>query len=212
MKTLLISIVTILTFVGLFAGMYSVNEHSEVDVVAAAAPGMEYNTADLPLSENSVYQLPGEWTSADLEKISLKEFRGKIQIVSMIYTSCGFACPRIVENMRDIKDQLPDNIKNNVGFLLTSFDTERDTPEKLAEYAAQRDLEEDWHLLHGNEMQVRTLSMLLDTQYDELGGGFFNHSNVITILDEGGVIIAQFKGLTPDINEIVKTIKVASAS
>lgn len=169
--------------------------------------------ASSPDMSNSIYQIPDIWTNQNNEEIKLDQLSGKIQVAAMIFTRCGYACPRIVENLKDIESQLPENLKGKVEFLLISFDTKYDTPEKLKEYAKEHELDQNWTLLHGSEDEVRTLSMALDIQYSPTNNGNFEHSNVITIFDEQGNISKRIEGLQIDISDAVKGIeKVADKS
>ncbi len=156
---------------------------------------------------NSIYQLTGSWTNQQNEQIQLDRLRGKIRLVAMIFTHCGYACPKMVDNMKEIQKALPENLKDKVGYVLISFDPERDHPGRLKQYAGQKHLDARWTLLHGTKSQVRILSMLLQLQYSQLPDGNFNHSNILTLLDEEGAIVRQFKGLDLYSGEVLQTIK-----
>lgn len=133
--------------------------------------------------------------------MTLQQLSGKVQLVAMIFTHCGYTCPKMVDNMKKIEKELPKNLKDKVAFALITFDTERDTPEQLNQYANLKHLDQSWTLLHGESNQVRILSMLLQLQYNQLPDGKFNHSNIITILDEKGIIAEQLEGLDPGIDK-----------
>lgn len=158
-------------------------------------------------SENSIYQLTDKWTNAKNEKMELKQLKGKVQLVAMIFTHCGYACPAMVANMKNIEKQLPENIKNEIGFVLVSFDVLRDTPERLEQYTAENSLDQNWTLLHGDADQVRMLSMLLHIQYNQQQDGNFNHSNSLTVLDKQGNIVKQFEGLDIKSQEVIRSIE-----
>jgi protein SCO1/2 len=157
--------------------------------------------------QNSIYQLTGTWTNQQNEQVQLDQLKGKIRLAAMIFTHCGYACPRMVDNMKAIEKQLPAGLKNKVGYVLISFDPERDTPQQLKKYALQKQLDTSWTLLHGNDTQVRLLSMLLQLQYSPLPDGNFNHSNILTILDEQGVIVKQIEGLDFDTKSAARIIE-----
>ncbi|WP_423146018.1 SCO family protein [Rubrolithibacter danxiaensis] len=158
-------------------------------------------------STESVYQLPGTWQNQEGDSIQLAALRGKLPVVSMIFTHCGYACPRIVADIKNIEKQVPADKKDKVVFVLVSFDTERDQPARLKEFAKDMQLDNNWILLHGDDEEVRELSMLLDVKYKKLPDGAFAHSNIITLLDENGTIIARVEGLGTESEEIVSKIK-----
>jgi protein SCO1/2 len=62
-------------------------------------------------------------------------------------------------------------------------------------------------LLHGSENAVRTLSVLLNVQFQKDAEGNFSHSNVISVLDKKGDLVFQKEGLDADPTEIITTIK-----
>jgi protein SCO1/2 len=96
--------------------------------------------------------------------------------------------------MKDIQDSLPEPEKKEVGYVLVSFDANRDGPAQLSLYAEQQGLNSQWVLLHGNPWQVRQLSMLLNVKYERQGNGDFSHSNALFILDRQGAIRQTLDG------------------
>lgn len=147
------------------------------------------------LDDESIYQIPGEWRDQNNEHFQLTNLNGKIPVVSMIFTHCGYACPRIVADMKNIEEQVPQDKRSEVVFVLVTFDTERDHPDRLKSFAKEMALGDNWILLHGNDEEVRTLSMLLDIKYKKQPNGDFAHSNSITLLDKKGVILSKVEGL-----------------
>jgi len=61
------------------------------------------------------------------------EVHGKVWVADFIFTSCSDACPRLTARMRSLQDRL--DPAERIGLLSVTVDPERDTPEKLAEYA-----------------------------------------------------------------------------
>lgn len=159
------------------------------------------------IADESLYQLGGEWRTQDGDTLQLSKLKGKIPVVSMIFTRCTFACPRIVADIKRIEKQVPADKKDQVVFVLVSFDSERDSPEKLKAFAKEMKLDDKWILLHGNPEEVRELSMLLDVKYKKQPDGSFSHSNVITLLDQNGSIAAHVEGLGTDPQALVSTLK-----
>lgn len=156
----------------------------------SAAPVGTYST-------ESIYQLPDTFQTQDHKLVTLSSFKGKPTVVAMIFTHCTYACPRLTADIRNIEQKLSaDNGK--VNYLLVSFDVEKDLPDTLKKYAATNQLDQNWTLLHGDESSVRTLSVLLNVQFQKDSEGNFSHSNVISVLDKNGVLVYQKEGLEAD--------------
>src|SRR5690606_6048796 len=159
------------------------------------------------ISDLSIYNLPSIWTTQDNEKIELKELRGDVLVMVMIYTSCKAACPRLAADMRNIEKQIPENKKENVTLVLVSIDPETDTPERLAEFAKENEMDSDkWVFLRGSEEDTREFAAVLAVNYKRISPLDFSHSNIISVFDQGGVLAHQQEGLSVSNNETISKI------
>ena len=153
----------------------------------------------------SIFTLNDTFQTQHANNFVLSSLAGKPTVVGMIFTNCGFACPRLTSDMKNIAEKLKAN-RDKVNFVLVSFDTERDTPAQLQKFQKQMELDNDWILLHGNDQTVRTLSVLLNVQFEKDAEGNFSHSNLITVLDKNGVLKFQKEGLEGDHTETLAKI------
>src|SRR2546430_12503126 len=85
-----------------------------------------------------------------------EDLRGRVWIADFVYTSCSDACPRLQAKMKKLQDRLiPLEQGGNISLLSISVDPERDTPEKLKQYArifgARPGL---WRSLTGDQKEV----------------------------------------------------------
>jgi protein SCO1 len=180
-------------------------------VVAAAGEkpaccSKKEHPAAAPLPDRSLYQIDSSWTNDAGVALKLTALRGKPQVVSMFFATCQFTCPVLINDMKRIEAALPENVRTNLGFLLVSFDTERDTPEALASYRAVHKLPPNWTLLRGGPDDVLEFANLLGIKFKKDLRGQFSHSNVIAVLDENGEVTEQLIGLNRDVTETVAAI------
>lgn len=160
------------------------------------------------LPELSVYNLPATWTTQDNEQIELKDLRGNVLVMVMIYTSCKAACPRLVADMRNIEKQVPQEDLDKVKFVLVSIDPETDTPERLKKFSEENKMTDDqWLFLRGTEEDTREFAAVLAVSYKQISPIDFSHSNIISVFDEEGVLVHQQEGLGVDNTETVEAIK-----
>lgn len=158
-------------------------------------------------SDSSIFNLSSTWKNQDAQKVNLQSLAGKIQVMALVYTSCEYACPRIVGDMLQIERGLSSSQKKEIGFVLASIDSKRDVPEKLKEFSKRHGFSNAWTLLHGSESDVRELAAVLGVQYKSISETDFTHSNLISILNQKGEIIHQQKGLGVDPTESLEKIK-----
>ena len=167
-----------------------------------------FSIAAPPLTEKSLYHLTDTWTNQNGQAATLGDFSGKWVVIAMFFSHCDYVCPRLVTDMRHIDQQLDDSTRTNVCFVLASFDTPRDQPARLKEFASEMQLPLDrWTLLHGDENAVRNLAAVLSIKYKQDLNGNFGHSIIITLLDNHGEIAQQAEGLGTDSSAILKRIQ-----
>ncbi len=179
---------------------------AEEIAVGDKAKGTANLYSELP--ELSVYNLPSTWTTQDNEQIELKDLRGNVLVVVMIYTSCKAACPRLVADMRNIEKQVPEKDLEKVKFLMVSIDPETDTPENLKKFSKENLMEEDhWMFLRGTPEDTREFAAVLAVSYKKISPIDFSHSNIISVFDEEGILVHQQEGLGVDNTETIQAIK-----
>jgi protein SCO1/2 len=156
---------------------------------------------------SSLYVLDEAWVDQRGDTVRLSDLAGRPRVVAMAYTSCAYACPRIIAEMKLIEAAIGDAAPQP-GFVLFSIDPARDTPERLADFAAQAGLDpERWTLLTATEDRVLALSVLLGVKYRATGGGDFAHSNLVAVLDARGVVRARVEGLDSDVQPAVRVLR-----
>lgn len=159
------------------------------------------------ISDLSIYNLPSVWTNQDNQEIELKELKGNVLVMVMIYTTCQAACPRLVADMRAIEKEIPENKKGKVKLVLVSIDPETDTPERLKEFSIENKMDSDqWIFLRGSEADTREFAAVLAVNYKKISPMDFSHSNIISIFDEQGELVHQKEGLGVDLKTAVDKI------
>jgi len=160
-----------------------------------------------PLTDGSLYQLESKWTSDVGREIRLGVLRGKPQVVVMFFATCEFACPILLHDMKRLEAALAEKTRDEVGFILVTFDSQRDTVAALHAYREKQQLSpKRWTLLRGEPDDVRELAALLGINYQRDARGQFAHSNIITLLNREGEIVHQVNGLNTSVEEPAKIL------
>ena len=158
-------------------------------------------------SEKSIYQLTGNWTDQNNKPVHLGKYQGKKVVLAMFFASCTYACPIILNDMQKIEKSLSNEKLAETQFVFLSIDPERDTPEKLLQYAKRKNLDLNrWSLLTGKNDDILEIAALLGFKFRKEANGDFSHTNMITLLNEKGEVAFQLVGLNQDVKEIIKKI------
>jgi protein SCO1/2 len=161
-------------------------------------------------NEGSIYELESNWRTQKNDAITLSDLGGKVRVVAMGYTSCQYACPRIIADLKRIERELTDKEleSENLGFSFISIDPENDTPKRMKQLEEDYGFEPNrWALLTGDEDGVLELAVALGMKYRKTSAMDFAHSNIITILAPDGKIAYQTSEIGEDITKTLLSIR-----
>lgn len=158
------------------------------------------------VSDMSIYNLDSEWENQNSQRVKLEIFSGKPQLITMIYTTCAYACPRIMADIKAIEEKLTEKGIQDYGIVLVTMDPENDTPKQLKKFAKEQGLDTRYQLLNSKSEDIRELSVLLNIKYKQMESGDISHSNIISVLNSKGEVVYQEEGLGVDPEETVKKI------
>jgi protein SCO1/2 len=154
--------------------------------------------ATAPLPGDSVLRVPATFTDQDGKAFTLAQRRGGVQLVTMFYSSCPYACPLIIDTGKGIDHALGAAERAKLRVLLLSLDPARDTPAKLSALATKRKIDRArWTLATTDAGGVRQTAAALGIRYRQLANGEFNHSSVMILLDADGRILARTETIGP---------------
>ena len=158
-------------------------------------------------SAHSLYQVESAWQNQDGDTAPLSQLAGRHQLVAMAYTTCEYACPRLLADLKAIETQLADLRPAELGITLITFDPARDTAARFREYAQTNGLDlRRWTLLRADPGDTLELANLLGVRYKPMPNGEITHSNIITLLSPRGEIVAQIDGLGADAEPLLEKL------
>jgi protein SCO1/2 len=164
---------------------------------AAAATADETETTPSSGDRVSLFDLQGEWTDQSGRRGRLADLpRRPFMVVTMLYTHCAVSCPRILIDLKRIEAGLsPDQMKD-VRFVIASINPDRDTPERLLEWAKEVQLDTArFTLLTAPDPIVRELAAVLRVRYLPEPNGEFGHTNRIVVVNADGEVVHWQAGL-----------------
>ena len=113
--------------------------------------------------------------------------RGKLVVVTFIFTTCPDVCPLLTANFAAIQRALEK--EKNQGYLLLSIttDPEQDTPPVLKEYAARykADLRR-WSFLTGTRAELAKVWKIFGVNVIKNQSGQVQHTTFTTLVDRQG--------------------------
>ena len=176
----------------------------------AVAEATETSKESETISDMSIYNLPSTWTNQNGKDIQLKDLKGDVLVMVMIYTTCKAACPRLVADMRNIEKRLPESTSGKVKMIFVSIDPETDTPERLKAFAQENFMDQEpWTFLRSTEENTREFAAVLAVKYKEISPMDFSHSNIISVFNDAGELVFQQEGLGVNSDATIQNIEKA---
>jgi protein SCO1 len=178
-----------------------------------------------PASPTSLHTpAPGEgvpdfsFTDQDGKRISLNQYRGKVLLVTFIYTRCPFPdfCPRVSTNFAEIYKQLGTNpALAGTRLLSISFDPEHDTPKVLRDYAFsvahthEPALFKRWEFAAPRAADLPKLADFFALTVKP-EGGLITHTLSTTVIGPDGKIVNWYHGSDWRPSDLIKDATAAS--
>jgi protein SCO1/2 len=145
-------------------------------------------------SRLAVIQKAPDWvlTNQDGKKVRMTDFKGKVLLVSFIFTTCNGSCPATTHRMEKVQTALKSKAllnKGHVHLLSITLDPARDKPEVLRRYMHLYDANPaDWTFLTGGKDQVAKVIAAWGMWVRPAANGQLDHPSRIFLVDRGGRI------------------------
>jgi protein SCO1/2 len=126
------------------------------------------------------------------ESLRLKDLRGKVVLVSFVFTTCSGSCPATTSRMSQVAQTLKEKelLKDGGVRLVTiTLDPARDTPEALRKYVKAYDADAaHWSFLTGSREEVEKVHTAWGMWTKPAGNGQIDHPSRVFLLDRRGRI------------------------
>jgi len=139
-----------------------------------------------------------DFTLTDQRKsaVRLSALRGKVVALNFVYTSCALPnfCLRLANNFNVLQKRFASRLGRDLVLLTVTFDPVHDTPEVLAEYAAQWQANAAvWHFLTGAQADVQRVCRMFGVHAFP-NEGLMDHSLHTVVIDRQGRLVANIEG------------------
>ena len=164
----------------------------------------------------------------DGRTFDISQTRGKVVVLSPIYTHCTDICPLTTAKMKLIQEQIKiAGLSNQVQLITLTVDPERDSPEVLKQYSGRFNIDSgNWIFLTGSSDQIQKLikglSLYVERVYD-IGGTAIpesalphpaegtaydvNHTDCLFLIDRQGNVRALPPGSQTNVSDDMQLIK-----
>ena len=151
-------------------------------------------------------------TNQDGKRITLRQYRGQVLLVTFIYTRCPFPdfCPRMSSNFAEIYKRIAaDPSLGRVQLLSISFDPEHDTPKVLRDYAFSNARTHDralfgrWAFAVPSATDLPKMAKSFGLVYKP-ENGLITHNLSTTVIGPDGKVVKWYHGSDWQVSDLIK--------
>ena len=156
----------------------------------------------------NVLALETTWRDEAGASTTLNAWKGRWYVLSFIYTSCAGTCPLTTKKLKRLHAALV-QAGRPLDLVVVSLDPAHDTPEAFKQYRRRHQLDDarPWHLLVGDDAQVRTLTMLLNFKYTtNAESGVILHDNTVFLISPDGTVKTSMSSLDEPLDAFLGAI------
>ena len=151
----------------------------------------------LEQSEQAIGRSVGNYRLTDSKgaPLSLRDYRGKPLVISLIYTACSSVCPPTTQHLIDAVSEAGRIFGiDSFNVLTVGFDARNDTPTRMAQFASTQGVKfPNWRLASADAATIEALLRDLGFSYIAIAGGF-DHITQTTIIDRDGKVYRSVYG------------------
>lgn len=151
-------------------------------------------------------------TNQEGQAVSLADFKGRVVIVTAVYSTCATTCPMMLTKVRAVLDQLTPAERQNIAVVAFSLNPEADTREMRATIARIYGMKAPFHFVNGVPSDVNALLDKLNVarERDERSGQIM-HSNLFFLLDREGRIAFRLSLSQKESSWLISALRVLLA-
>ena len=127
--------------------------------------------------------------------LTLRDLRGKVVLLTFIYSACSDVCPLITTAMAALQHRLVAAERERVFFLSVTTAPEVDTPEVLRVYASRHGADlTSWAFLTGSLQAVQEAWRSFGLSVQRRAAGVVDHPGWTLLLDREGMVRYRYLG------------------
>jgi protein SCO1/2 len=153
----------------------------------------------------------------DGRMIHLDQFRGKVLLITFIYTRCPLPdfCPRVTHNFADINRQLVSSpaLQQKTHLLCVSFDPDNDTPQRLRAYGAtyigsdSSNAFSHWDFAVPEKPVLDKMAQYFDVGITRAADQSITHTLSTTLIGADGKVVRFYPGNDWTVSQVLDDVK-----
>lgn len=134
--------------------------------------------------------------------------RGRIVLVTFMYTTCPDVCPLLTASMRMVQEGLRPKERQSAFLLSITTDPEIDTPEVMKSYAGRYKVDfSNWSFVGGDQKSLERAWKIFGVKVERKARGLVNHTTLTGLIDQKRIMRLLYYGAAPDHHRILQDMR-----
>jgi protein SCO1 len=128
------------------------------------------------------------------QPVDIQSYKGKVLLVTFLYTHCPDVCPLIASNLRVAQNLMPAAVRSKVAIVAVSVDPKGDTPKAIAAFLARHQMTGRMQYLVGSTHELGSVWQAwgVGSERDAAKPEFINHSGLVYGITGSGKRLAIY--------------------
>jgi protein SCO1 len=142
---------------------------------------------------------------------ALADLRGKVLVVTFVFTTCSSTCPVLTAKLADVARALGRDFGTRYAFVAISVDPLNDTPARLRAYASAFGADAPgWFFLTGPPGDIDAVVRRYGAYAKRSESGSVDHLFLTSLIDRAGMLRVQYLGTRFDPREMQRDLQMLS--
>jgi protein SCO1 len=147
-------------------------------------------------------------TDQDGKPFQFSSARGKVVLVTFVFTTCPDVCPLFTANFASIQRQLDEKKIKDYVLLTITTDPERDSAKVLKDYAGRFKADfSSWSFLTGTRTELSRVWKIFGVNVNKTDSGQVQHTSFTTLIDGRGKRRVDYYGDKWREKEVIKDME-----
>jgi protein SCO1/2 len=128
------------------------------------------------------------------QPVDISSYKGKVVLVTFIYTHCPDVCPLITSNLRVVQNLLPAAVRSKTEIIAVSVDPRGDTPRAIADFLSRHQMTGRMQYLVGSTRELASVWQAwgVGSERDATKPELVNHSGLVYGITGSGKRLAIY--------------------
>jgi protein SCO1/2 len=142
------------------------------------------------------------------QPLALRGLRGKVVLLTFIYSACADVCPLITAAMTEFQQRLAAGERPDVFFISVTVEPEVDTPAVLRAYAKRHGADlTSWAFMTGSPQAVEAVWQAFGLTVKRRAEGGVDHPAWTFLIDREGVVRYRYLGSVLEVETVLDDLR-----